>query len=186
MAQVGSPLHNPALLAFELPIASPQVWLRLTDAESAQRAVRTEIVPRMVQPVGDRTPVRVKAVAAVPGPEPAYIAFVDEHTFPEREAYWTRGTRRGRILVAPGGARELVVNLQNGPVNNTIHVTVASQAFSVSLRPYSTGVVTADVSPSAAVLTVDVEASASFRPFDVDSQSADRRDLGCQVRIELR
>jgi hypothetical protein len=186
VAHLDGPLDNPAILAFELPIEVPQLWLQLTDPATASRVVRTEVSALRLDPASARPAIRVRQIAALPAPEQAYVAYVDENTFPERGAYWTRGTREGRVLVASGGAKQLIVNLQNGPMTNTVHVDTGFETFNVPLAPESTHSFTAKIPEPRGLLSVTVQASASFRPFDVDPQSADRRNLGCLVRLELR
>ena len=61
LRQVDGPLANPAVLALDLPVPVPSLWVLLTDAASARAARRLEIRPLSLVPAGDRIAAGVRA-----------------------------------------------------------------------------------------------------------------------------
>jgi len=78
-----------------------------------------------------------------------------------------------------------VLTLHVGPQQTSVSLRVAGRAETLSLQPNETRAVRFALPAGAAVVPIAVQASAAFRPSEVDRSSTDRRQLGCQVRVEL-
>src|SRR4029077_8097577 len=91
---------------------------------SARGAVRVEIDPLSIVPASQRPHIDAGVVESLPGRQNAYMVYVDEGTFPEGGVFWTRGTSRGEVLVAPAGASTVVLTLHLGPVGGTVRLEV--------------------------------------------------------------
>jgi hypothetical protein len=188
VASTNGTLANPASLAFELPIQTPAIWIRLTDQTTARHVLRAEVEPLAVVSVAERPRVAVRSLESIPGHVGSFVVYVDGHTFPEHGGnFWTHGLERGRVMVKPSiGAHQLVLTLRTGPAGQTVHVTSGSEKRVVTLRPEQQESVTFDLPPGVTWFPIDVQASTAFRPVDVDPRSFDNRELGCLVRVELR
>jgi hypothetical protein len=186
LRRVAGPLPNPTVVAFDMPVAIPELWIQLTAVATAQQAVRLDITPAAIVPAGERPRISPRAVEAVPGRAGAYMEYLDEGTYPEGGVFWTRGTSRGEVVVAPAGASELLLTLHVGPNKGTVRVTAAGKTEDQPMEAEETRTVTVPVPAGASYVRLAIEAPADFRPSDVDQSSADTRSLGCQVRIEVR
>jgi hypothetical protein len=172
-------------IAFDLPVDAP-VRVAVSDPTTAAAAEAVEIVaesivPRRARPA--RQALTIEAIAERPG---AFIAYTDEETYPEGGVFWTHGTHAGTVLVDPAGASTLVLQLHVGPNGGVVRLTVDGQDRSVTMSPNQTQQLEIPLAPRARLVPVAVAASGQFRPSDHDAGSADRRWLGCQVRIGLR
>jgi hypothetical protein len=186
LERVEGPLPNPAVVKFEMPVAIPSLWVQLTEVPTAQQAVRVELKPDALVAVSDRLHVDARAVETVPGRPGAYMEYLDEWTFPEGGVFWTRGTGKGEIVVAPAGAGELMLTLHVGPNSGTVKLRVGDTARDVPMGAEDTRVMTFQVPPGTPYLRVSAEAPSDFRPADVSPSSSDTRRLGCQIRVEVR
>jgi hypothetical protein len=204
LAREQGPLLNPAVLRFDMPVPVSNFWLQLTDLSAAKAVTKVEIVPLAAIPRSRRPRIGVQAVASIPGRPSAYLVHPDRSTFAEGATFWTRGTGAGAVVLAPGGADEAVLTLHVGPNVGLVRVVVGSeegsvpagedelwgppppQVLEVHLEREETRTVTFPLPEGVGWVPITVQTSASFRPADVDPASTDMRELGCQVRIEVR
>lgn len=186
LARADGPLPNPATLTFDMPLQIPTFWVQLTERSAAQAVTRVELTPMSVVPRSERRSLDVRAVESIVARSNAYIVYVDRYTFPENGVFWTRGTGRGEILVVPAGASQIALTLHVGPNAGPVRITVGDAVHEVPMAPNETRLLVVDAPAGASWVPITVEASAAFRPADVDPQSSDTRELGCQVRVELR
>jgi hypothetical protein len=182
--QIDGPLSNPAILTVDLPVPIRALWILLTDPASARAARRLEVKPLSLLPAGERGANEVHAVELVPGRPNAYLAFTDERTYPENGVFWTRGSERGTMLLAPAGATTLVITVHVGPVPTPVTIWVDETRSEVALAAEETRVVRMPLPAAARMVSVAVQAGSSFRPSEV-AKSDDSRSLGCQVRLSL-
>jgi len=185
LARTAGPLISPTRLQFATPIEIPQLWVQVSDPASARGAVRVEIEPLSIVPASQRLHIDAGAVESIPGRQNAYMVYVDEGTFPEGGVFWTRGTSRGEVLVAPAGASTVVLTLHLGPVGGTVRLEVGGRKLDVMMSADETRTVTVDVPVGSSYVSIAVQAPGAFRPADVDPKSTDARSLGCQVRVAL-
>ncbi|MEQ1868434.1 MAG: hypothetical protein ABL961_00225 [Vicinamibacterales bacterium] len=185
-ATVDGVLSNPTTMAFDLPITVGRLIVRSSHADVAAAVSRVEIVPVSVVPASERDPSPVYAVESLPARPGALIAYVDEWSYPEHGTFWTRGTARARILVAPAGAANMTMFVSAGP--NTSRVTWrigldAPQTVTVPAGEEISLVV--PLVTTATLVAIELQSSTEFRPGEVDVASTDMRRLGCRVRIEF-
>jgi hypothetical protein len=190
LRRVPGPLANPTVETFDLPAGLPELWVQLAVPAAAQQAVRVELTPLALVPVSERPNLDVHAVESIPGRPNAQLLYVNADTFPEGGVFWTHGTDRGDVLVVPAGARQILLTLHVGPVGGTVRVTAGSagRREDVVLEPGETRTISIPVgdADAARYVPISIQAPASFRPAEVDPSSSDTRDLGCQVRVELK
>ena len=161
------------------------MWMQLTNRDAAAAVRRVEITPRFVEPAGERPPGRVQVVEGFDDRPRAYLAYMDTNTYPERGVFWTKGTGRGRLLLAPAGAATAVVTVHVGPKAGIVSLRVGAQTEELSLHPEETTTVRITLPPGGQVVPIEVGVTSSFRPAQVDPTSWDFRQLGCQVRVVL-
>ena len=199
LGRVVGPLMNPTTVTLHLPVSVPQLWVQLTEVASAQRVIRLEMTPTAIVPVGERPEREALSVDTIPGRPYAYMVYTDEETFPENGAFWTRGTESGQVLVVPAGGRQILLTLHVGPVGGTVRVTAGNpgRREDVVIEPEGTRTIAIPVGEGAqgaqgtqgtmsGYVPISIQASASFRPAEVEPKSSDTRNLGCQVRVEVR
>jgi hypothetical protein len=185
LARLEGPLPNPAVLTLSLPIAVPSLWLQLTDLKSARAVRRFEIAARSVEPAGTRARVEVAAVEAIPaGHVMGYMAYLSG-AYPEGGVFWTRGTQRADLLLAPAGAGTAVLTIHVGPLPTTVEVRVGDVSRVLELAANETTTLRVALPPGVSSVPLAVRAGTAFRPAQVDPTSTDTRELGCQVRVEL-
>jgi len=172
-------------VAFDLP-ADAIVRLTVSDQALAADAQQVDIVAESIVPRRARPGVEMRAIDAIPGRPGAFIAYVDERTYPEDGTFWTRSTSAGRVLITPAGASTLVLTLHVGPVAGRVAVIVDGQDHSVTLSPDRTVALDIPLTAAAHLVNVVIQAPGRFRPSDRDPHSTDDRWLGCQVRVDLR
>jgi hypothetical protein len=185
LSQIDGPLANPAVLPLDLPVPVPSLWALLTDATSARAARRLEIRPMSLVPAGERIAAEVHKIESLPGRPNAYVAYVDKGTFPENGVFWTRGTDRGALLLAPAGATRLAVTLHVGPVPTNVTIWIGEERSEVMMAAEETRVVRFAIPTAARAVHFAIQASSSFRPSETVSTSTDTRNLGCQARLAL-
>ena len=183
--RVAGTLANPSVVRFELPVASGRLTVRVPDT-TALAVARVEVAPVAVLPVSGRDDQRrirtIEAIADRPG---AYVVHVDPFTYPEGGAFWTRGTARATILVAPAGASRVLLTLHLGPLGGDVLVSVAGEQSAVAVPAGGTARFEASVPPGLGWVPITIQSPAAFVPAEVSSSSNDTRLLGCQVRIGL-
>ncbi len=185
LARTAEPLANPTELDIDLPIGVPLMWMQLTDRDAAAAMRRLEIAARYVDPSGDRPEGTVRSVEGFDDRPHAYVAYMDENTFPERGVFWTKDTARGRLLLAPAGAGTAVVTVHVGPRPATVSLVVGSKPVELAMSPEETTTVRVALPAGERIVPIEVQSSSSFRPALVDPASSDSRQLGCQVRVVL-
>ncbi|PWT79982.1 MAG: hypothetical protein C5B57_13000, partial [Blastocatellia bacterium] len=103
LARIEGPLPNPATIAIDLPVPIP-FWVSLSEHASASVFRRAELAPISIVPNSRRPKFRVRAVDVIQRHPGGFIVYVNDNTYSEDGVFWTRGTRRGDVLVAPAGA----------------------------------------------------------------------------------
>jgi hypothetical protein len=184
LARVDGPLPNPATIALDLPVPIP-FWVTLSERSGASAFRQAELAPISIVPNSRRPKFTARAVDMIQGHPGGFIVYVDGDTYPEEGAFWTRGTRRGDVLVATAGASRIGLTLHLGPVQGRVTINVAGQHLDTDMGANETRRVLVNVPEDSPLVPISIEAPASFRPADVDRRSKDMRSLGCQVRIEL-
>jgi hypothetical protein len=136
-------------------------------------------------PVGERESSPARTIESIPERPDAFLAYMNEHAYPEGGVFWTRGTGQASVLLAAGGARRLTLTLFSGPSGADCAVSLPDAPQTVKMNPGQTSVISFAVPPGRGVVPLTVAASAFFRPSETDPASTDTRGLGCQVRIGL-
>jgi len=187
LRRVEAPLANPTAVTVDLPVGAPEVWVRLTDRETALRVRRVHVAAEVLKLIDP--PRRAEHVRAIEplGENGGHLAYLDHNAFPEHGVFWTRGTEQTTVLVAPAGAGSLRLVLHVGPSRTRVSVSMNGQHQHLELAAEETREVVFPLPHASAASTValTVRADAAFIPARVDSSSADTRRLGCQVRIVL-
>ena len=178
-------MQNPTAVPFELPSDAPRVAVSVRDDRLAARVANAEIVPRAVAPYSERDNRTVRAIESVVDYPGAYIVYLDTTTYPEGGVFWTRGTDRANILIAPAGASHLTLTMFLGPLTGAVRVTVAGKEMAVHVPANGTTELEADLPAGVRLVPVEIQAPGQFHPSDVDPNSVDTRRLGCQVRVSL-
>jgi hypothetical protein len=185
LARTSDALPDPARLTFELPVRIP-VWMALSDRATAQAVSQVQITPVTIVPTSLRIKTDARAIEGIPGHPNAYIVYADDETHPEGGVFWTKGRERGKVLVLPAGAKELLITVYVGPSGGTAHLSVAGRSWETVLAPNESKQLSVAIENDSSPIQVMVQAAQSFRPAQVDPKSTDIRNLGCQVRISLR
>jgi len=123
IARRGGPLENPALLPFSLPLAAPVVL-----ASAGADLPRVQIEPSALAGPARATGLEAAAIEPIEGPPEAYVAYVDDFSYPEGGVYWTRGTGTSRVVLVPAGGRELTLILHVGSKAAAVAVKVGDRA----------------------------------------------------------
>jgi hypothetical protein len=172
---------NPAILKFDLPVRTP-AFVGVGDTAAARLVNRVVIGPLALVPRSSRDTEASHVVERVGGSIPGYMAYADDHSYPENGVFWTRDTEKGRVLVVTGGATTLGLVLHVGPTGGKVALDVGGNASDVEMQPNETRELRFPLVPGTKRVSVSVRAARSFRPSDADPHSDDRRLLGCQVR----
>src|SRR5262249_48177872 len=152
------------------------------DAAAAVR--RVELSPSRVVARSDRLDIEVRSAEAIAGRPNAYIIYTDDGTYAEGGVYWTRGTERSVVYIAPASASTGVLILHVGPSKNTVGGALGARGRNEQLAPGETRRIELPLAESSRVIPLSIEASAPFRPADSEPGSTDARLLGCQVRVQ--
>jgi hypothetical protein len=183
-ARVGNTVQNPLVVPFQLPFGVRRLTV-MASGPAARQAVRAELSPEAVVPVAERETHPARTIEAIPEHPGAFIAYMNEHAYPEGGVFWTRGTGEASVLVAAGGARRMVLTLFAGSSGADCTVRVQDTTQTVKTVAGQTSTLAFDLAPNRRVTPVTVAASGFFRPSEADPSSTDSRGLGCQVRIGL-
>jgi hypothetical protein len=178
-------LDNPTTLRFELPVAARRVVVQTPRAGTVARPSRVELVPRAITPPGERPDFVVRTLESLPDRQGAYLAYTDEHAYPEGGVFWSRGTAATRVVVVPAGAARVSLTLSTGPKSGLVTLAVGGQRRQVAMVAGELTVVSFEVPATERFVPIDVRSSVMFRPAETDPASTDMRGLGCQVRIHL-
>jgi hypothetical protein len=181
LARTKMPGKNPAVVSFDLPLRTP-AFVGVSDVTAARAVSRVVIRPLTLVPQSARDANASHVVEPVGGEIPGYMAYADDHTYPENGVFWTRDTQQGSIVVVTAGASTLRLVLHVGPTGGPIAIEVGGQSSEVEMRPDETRELSFPLTPGTRRVAVSVKSARSFRPADVDPRSDDRRLLGCQVR----
>jgi hypothetical protein len=185
LARTSEALPDPATLAFELPVRIP-IWIALSDRATAQAVSRAQITPVTIVPTSLRIKTDARSIEGIPDHPNAYLVYADDETYPEGGVFWTKGRKRGEVLVLPAGAKELLITLYAGPSGGTVNLSVAGRSWETVLAPNESKQLSIAIENDSSPIQVLVQAAQSFRPAQLDPKSTDIRDLGSQVRISLR
>jgi len=185
-ARVSGELSNPATLAFDLPVAVRRFIIRVSDEAVAQAVTRIDLVPSAIVPPPARESSPVRAIESIPSWDHGFVAYTDEHVYPERGTFWTRGTATTQVLLAPGGASRVTLNLSTGPRSGVVTVQFGEGApQQVTMFANTPATVSLDIPAGARLVPLRIGSSTMFRPGEVDPASRDMRGLGCQVGLIL-
>lgn len=172
---------NPAVVRFALPIRTP-AFVGVSDPAAASAVRRIDIRPLALEPRSQRAPLASHVVEPIGGSPASFMAYADDHTYPEGGVFWTRGTEEGAVVIATAGAPAIRLILHVGPQGGPVTVEAAGRRLKVDLGPDETRAIDVAVPEGAERLRIAVRALKSFHPSEVDSRSGDTRRLGCQVR----
>jgi hypothetical protein len=182
-ARVGNSVQNPLVVPFELPFGVRRLTISASGA--ARSAARAELEPKAIVPPDRREPTTPRTIEAIPEHPGAYLGYMNEHAYPEGGVFWTRGTGKADVLVAPAGARRLIVTLFSGPSGADCTVILSGAQQIVKTTPGEASTVSFAIPAGQLSMPLAVSASTYFRPSDSDPASTDTRGLGCQVRVGL-
>lgn len=136
--------------------------------------------------------VRVDRVRQLFGQNPRFqIYFLDDNAYPrEGDSFWIRGRARADLLLkTPEPARQLTLTVENGPLPNTVTVTVDGHVAVAELGPMASTVMQLPVGPGrpyqgTRVWVVTIASASGHVPlFDVGGE--DVRYLGVKVTPQL-
>jgi hypothetical protein len=117
------------------------------------------------------------------------VFFHDDAVVGESTGFWTPGRATTQLTFASSGDAERPVNLviSCGPVANRVRLTAPQFQDDVALEPgveRPITVPTMDVPGlHARIAPLDMSIEGGFVPSDFDRASADRRLLGCRIRL---
>jgi hypothetical protein len=183
-ARVSNSVQNPMSVPFQLPFGVRRLTVTATGS-AARHALKAELDPQAVVAPREREPALPRLIEAIPEHPGAYIGYTNEHAYPEGGVFWTRGTGRAEVFVAPGGARRLIFTLFSGPSGADCTVILSGESQTVKTTPGQTSSVSFAVPADRRFVPLSVQASTFFRPSETDPASTDSRGLGCQVRVGL-
>ena len=178
-------LTNPAVVPFELPIATGRLSVAVADETVAASVSRVEIVPTVLVSVNERERRQARRIESVPDRQGAYVIYVDEHAYPEGGVFWTRGTEEAEVLLAPGAFSRATLTLHLGPHQGEVRVSAAGKRQTAPVEANGTAEVQIDLPHDQRVVPIKIQSPTSFRPSEVNSSSDDTRLLGCQVRVDV-
>jgi hypothetical protein len=178
-------LPNPAVVPFELPVATGRLAVAVADASVAGSVTRVEIVPTVLTSRSERESRPVRRIESVPDRPGAYLAYIDEHAYPEGGVFWTRGTEGAEVLLAPGAYQRVALTMHLGPGRGDVRFSVAGEERVVAVEANGSAEVQLVLPHGLRLVPIRVQSPTSFRPSEVDPSSDDTRLLGCQVRIRV-
>jgi hypothetical protein len=184
IAHASASAADPVVLSAELVVSGP---IELTSPVAAvQRAIRrVDVTPAAIVPASVRPPFTARSVEPLAESGQAYLAYVDDNTYPEGGTFWTKSTNRGTVVVARAGRTAMRLVLHVGPGGGAVDVDAGSWHWRGDFEPNATRELDVPL-PAGDVVPLSVRASRAFVPARVDSGSADWRRLGCQVRVLLQ
>ena len=152
--------------------------------EDARRHVRgIEITPvRLVAPEARLTAAYARHAVRY-ADSTAY--FLDERSYPEPEAFWTKGEAVTEIVIQPDNPRsDITLALRNGATANSVSLVTSRWSGGMRLEPGEERRVRIPRDAAADATLVRITTTAGFTPSAVDPQSRDNRYLGVWVRVE--
>lgn len=184
-AKLSGPLQNPSRITVELPVTVRRLMVRVPDRTVAAAIRRIEIAPQSIVPPAEREPFLVRTIESAANREGAYLVYGDEHAYPENGVFWSRGTARTSVLVAPAGATRMTLALFTGPMSGEVEVSVGRDMRTIAMTAGQVEVLSFDLPPGQRLVPITVQSDVMFRPGEIDRTSDDMRGLGCQVRVGL-
>jgi len=184
-ARTDGALANPAVLPFELPVATGRLSVAVADDAVAASVSRVDIVPTVLVSARERERRAARRIESVPDRAGAYVIYVDDNTYPEGGVFWTRGAEEAEVLLAPGNYSRLGLTLHLGPQAGLVRVSVAGQSQTVAVEANSAAEVQIDLPHGQRLVPIRIQSPTSFRPSSVNPSSDDTRLLGCQVRMDV-
>jgi hypothetical protein len=113
------------------------------------------------------------------------VYFLDDRSFPERDAFWVGGARDSTIVIQPDVPRDAaVLLLRNAPVDNRVTLQTGDWRREMQMHPGEEQRVEVPLDRAKGGGVLRLEGSAGFRPSEQDPASSDRRFLGVWVRFE--
>ena len=113
------------------------------------------------------------------------VFFLDDHTYPEPEAFWVGGARRSMVVVQPDGGPAVVsLFVRNAPVANRVLIEAGGWRDEAELGPGEEHRVEVPLDTVRRATLIRVTTSAGFRPSSADAGSRDDRFLGVWVKVE--
>jgi hypothetical protein len=159
-------------LRLQLPVRVESITLR-ADVVAQPRISRVWLRPTDVHAPADGRLVAIRA--AHYGPVRTF--FLDEWSYVEPHGFWTRGGSVTRVFFMPDAGDSAAVDVQTGPLANTVEIAGGSWSARLDLSPGERR----RVQVPAGIVTL--RTAGTFRPVDYDPSARDRRPLG--VRIEV-
>jgi hypothetical protein len=184
-AKLSGPFQNPSHLTLELPVTVRRLMFRVPDRAVASAIRRIEMAPQSMVPPGERERFLVRTIESASNREGAYLVYADEHAYPENGIFWSRGTARTSVLVAPGGASRMTLTLSTGPMSGNVEISVGNEVKTVAMMAGQVQVLSFELPPGQRLVPLTVQSNVMFRPGEIDRTSDDMRGLGCQVRVDL-
>lgn len=186
LARAAGPFANPAVVPFELPVAVGRLSVAVSDDQTAANVVRIDIVPVALVPVKAREPRPTRAYESIAGRPGAFVAYLDDHEYPEGSSFWTRAKEAATVVVAPGSYSQIILTLHLGPHEGDVRLDGAGSTRTVRVERGQTAEVQLAVPKGARLVPITIQSPTTFRPSEVDRSSDDTRALGCQVRVDVR
>lgn len=183
LGRVAGPLGSPLRIPVVVPMTARRLTVNVPDEALAHRVQAVVLAPRAIVPPLLREPLPVRAMESLPFAE-AFLGYTDEHAYPEGGVFWTRGTARTEVVVAPGGASRMTLVLSTGPQRGIVDVWLDGEHRQIAMPGQQEQIVTFPLAGKRLV-SLGVQSSVMFRPSEVDPSSTDGRGLGCQVRLSL-
>jgi hypothetical protein len=115
----------------------------------------------------------------------ATMFFMDDHSFPEPNAFWIGGARDSSVVLQPDAPlRSATLLVRNAPVENRVDVLAGKWKTSLTLAPGEEQrlEVPLDAGRGATMITFTV--ASGFRPAAVNPETRDGRFLGMWVKLE--
>jgi hypothetical protein len=151
------------------------------DARQVVRGLRLE--PVSLRPAGAQLTRAVARRAVVHGETTVF--FLDDHSFPEPEAFWVGGARSSAVLFQPrtaGGVQPFL--LRNAPVENRVAIEAGAWRTGLQLAPGEERRLEVPIDPAHGAALVRFTVDSGFRPSDHDPSSRDGRFLGVWIKAE--
>jgi hypothetical protein len=178
-------MTNPTIVPFELPVATGRLSVAVADESLASQVARVEILPTVLTSVSMREPRPARRIEEIIDRPRAYLIYVDERAYPEEGVFWTRGTERAEVLVAPGPYTRVSLTVHLGPRSGDVTIGAAGEERHIRVEANSTADVPLKIPHGLRLFPITIQSPTMFRPSAVDAQAADTRLLGAQVRVSL-
>ena len=175
----------PVEIPFELPVDFDDVSIYVDRVGNASNLSRVELVARHIVPRSARPPDSARSIQPIAGRPGALLIYTNDDTYPEGDAFWTKNSNTGSVLIAPAGASSITATLHVGTAAD-VDVQAGETHTSFHMTPSEDRDIEVQTPGGSSVVSLRVRASASFRPSEAQPPSPDTRRLGCHVRLSLR